>query len=467
MLHQRIAVTLEERFPASAEAEPEVLAHHLSRAGLAERACHYYQRAGDRAVARSAYAEAVAHFDAALKEASRLPPGAERDRPELALLLKQGPAILVLRGGQDREVEPVYQRAYDIAQALCDEHGLFKALWGLWFCANLARRTGTARDRADQLVALGQRSGDEALFLEAIHCRWSTAFFRGDIARLLEDGREGVKHYDAARHSRLGAEFGGHDPGVCAHVVLGMGLVQFGSTREARDLIDRAVALGEMLGNPTSLTFACMNAMTGYQIIGDRAAVSRLVERMSEVADKFNLPPQRSIATFMRGWINASEGDIGGGLRIMESEFARVSIMGPLPPFYAGLLASIRLENGQVERAFEPLDAILRTIKEPGVGFFLPEIHRLRAECLLRLDPPDFDVAVAEFELAIATAKQQKARTFELRAAIGLSQACAAKGAQDAGIAALREIVSAFGDDGGGPLELAAAWDILSGEFTA
>ena len=91
----------------------------------------------------------------------------------------------------------------------------------------------------------------------------------------------------------------------------------------------------------------------------------------------------------------------------------------------------------------------------------------MRAECLLRLDPPDFDVAVSEFEIAIATAKQQQARTFQLRAAIGLSQAWAAKGAHEAGVAPLREIVSAFGDDGGGPLELAAARDILSSEFTA
>jgi len=48
VLHQRIALTLEQRFPALAEAEPEILAHHYSRAGLAEPACRHYERAGDR-----------------------------------------------------------------------------------------------------------------------------------------------------------------------------------------------------------------------------------------------------------------------------------------------------------------------------------------------------------------------------------------------------------------------------------
>ena len=309
---------------------------------------------------------------------------------------------------------------------------------------------------------LGRRTGDEALFLEALHCRWSTAFFRGDVAMLLADSREGIKHYDPERHSRLGAEYGGHDPGVCACTVRGLGLAQFGNPREAKDSVDRGVALGEMLKNPSSLAFAWMNAMMTYEILGDRVAVSRLAEQIIELADKFNLPPQRSIATFMSGWTRACGGDLTGGLQVMEAEFARVSIMGPLPAFYAGLMASIRLEDGQVARALEPLDAILGTVKEPGVGFFLPEIYRLRAECLLRLDPSKFDEAVREFEAAIATAKQQRARAFELRAAIGLSRAWTAKGAYEKGVAPLHEVVSAFSADDG-PQELATARQILSG----
>ncbi len=461
LLHQRIAHTLEELFPALAEAEPEVMAHHFSRAGLADQACLYYERAGDRAAARSAYAEAVAHFDAALAETHRLPAGDDRNRRELALRFKYAPAILIFKGTQSPEAEQVYQRAYATAETLDDEHGLFKARWGLWFSANLSRRTRMARDHAEQLVALARRSGDEALFLEAIHCRWSTAFFRADIARLLADGREGIRHYDPERHSRLAAEFGGHDAGVCAYTVLGNGLAQFGSPREAKDIVERGIALGEKLNHPSSLAFACMNAMTAYQIIGDRDAVSRLARRIIEVADKFNLPPQRSIATFMSGWFSACGDDPAGGLQEMESEFARVSSVGPLPSFYAALLASVRLEAGLTPQALEPLEAILRTVGEPGVGVFLPEIYRLRAECLLRLDPANFDEAIRGFETAIATARQQQARVFWLRAAIGLSRAWTARGAPEKAAPQLNEAVEAFsGDDV--PAELAIARQILT-----
>ena len=88
-----------------------------------------------------------------------MPPGPDRDQRELAILFKRGPAVFVYRGMQNPEAEQNYQRAYEIAAKLDDDHALFKALWGMWLCANLQRRTSVARDRAEELVALAQRSG--------------------------------------------------------------------------------------------------------------------------------------------------------------------------------------------------------------------------------------------------------------------------------------------------------------------
>jgi predicted ATPase len=182
---------------------------------------------------------------------------------------------------------------------------------------------------------------------------------------------------------------------------------------------------------------------------------------MIELAKKFNLPPQLSVATFMSGWAGACGDNRASGRQIMELEFARVSALGPIPLYYTGLMAGVWLEDGQFERAIGPLDAILNTFNEPGVGFFLPEIHRLRAECLLRFDPPNFDEVVREFEMAIAAAKQQQSRAFELQAAIGLAHAWAAQGDPERGTQPLEEIVDALNDDDG-PAELATARLLLS-----
>ena len=460
-LHERIARILEERFPALAAAEPEILAHHFSRADLPGPACLYSERAGDRAAAHSAYAEAVAHFDVALSEADRMPPGKDRDQRELSVLLKHASAVFIYKGLQRLELKRDYERAHELAKSLGDDHAVFKAVWGLWFCANLARQTATARDRANELVALAQHSADEALLIEALHCRWATAFFRGDLATSLADARAGIEHYDLERHSRLASEFGGHDPGVCANTSFAQALAQLGRPREAAAAVERALKLAKTLNHPNSLAFALMNATTTYQLIGDRASVLRLATEMTDLAARYNLPPPRAVAAFMSGWARACGADLAEGLQIMETEFARVSTMTPVPQFYARVLASARLAAGQPERALELLDAILNAVTEPRVGVYLPEIYRLRGECLLRLDPPRFDEALGEFETAIAISKQQKAHVFQLSAAMSLAHAFATVDMPGKGTAPLNDAVGAFSDNDDNP-ELAIARQFLA-----
>ena len=74
-------VRSKQRFPELAASEPEVLAYHFAEAGLPAPACDYRMRAGDRAVSRSAYQEAVAHFSAGLKSAEALPIRGSRAPP--------------------------------------------------------------------------------------------------------------------------------------------------------------------------------------------------------------------------------------------------------------------------------------------------------------------------------------------------------------------------------------------------
>ncbi len=166
-------------------------------------ACDYRMRAGDQAVSRSAYPEAVAHFSAGLKLAEALPTQ-DGMRRQLDFLLKLGSASVVAHGLQSVEVEDAYTRASEIGEKLGDGTRLFQAKWGLWINANLRRKTALARDRASELVTLAQRSGDGELLLEAYHCRWSTAFFRGDVSDALDSCRIGVEMYDMDRHRHLG-----------------------------------------------------------------------------------------------------------------------------------------------------------------------------------------------------------------------------------------------------------------------
>ncbi len=457
-LHERLARTVQQKFPKLVELEPEVLAYHMAQAGLAAEAGELSERAGDRAVARWAYAEAAAHFDHALDQIAHLPIGADRNHRQLMVMLKKTPVILVYKGLRDPEAQRVARDAYDLAKTAGDRQALFRALWGLWLSANL-RRERIALDYADELVQLARDIDDEALFLEAIHCRWSTSFFRGDVRGCLVDSDEGIRRYDVERHKRLAIEFGGHDAGVCAFVVAGLGYAQAGRPRKAAEDVQRGVELADSLKQPASRTHALMNATMAYQIICDRNAVSRSAEQMFEIADKLKLAPPRSVAVFMSGWASAWGDGLSSGLERMEAEFQRVSSLGPLPQYYAALLADIRLAAGKTGLARELLETTLPTIMEPGIGFYVPELHRLRGECLLQCGPANRDEALEELERALNFARARNATALELRAGISLAKALPGEDRTKA-LRSLSELVTALADDP--PVELATARQMLA-----
>jgi class 3 adenylate cyclase len=415
-LHERIGRVLEERFPSVVAEEPEVLAHHFERAGLAGAASDYRERAGDRAAAGSHYTEAVAHFSAALEQLRTLPGGAARARREVSILLKLSTALAILKTPQSAEFADVSRQAYELAQQLGDGPELFRATWQQWFGANMSRRREEAHVRAEELVGLGQRLSDEDLFLEAIHCRWSTALFRGELAVAFNDSLEGVRRYDAERHHGLGPAFGGHDPGVCAHCVQALSLAFGGVGERAQASIEAAIELAEKLGHQHTLAHAYANAVFIFPVIGDRCATERASERLIDIAERCNFPPQRAIGRFFSGWARATGAGLESALDLMEAEVDRAGKLGPMPNYVATLLAEIRLAAGRAAEAFALIEQTLAGITGPDVGFYLPRLLRLREVCLERLGkgaPPAS--AAAEF------ARRHEQRVVALRAAAGVA----------------------------------------------
>jgi class 3 adenylate cyclase/tetratricopeptide (TPR) repeat protein len=424
--HDRIAHALEERFPETAGNEPELLAHHFGEAGLAAQACNYRMRAGDRALSRSGYQEAIAHFTAGVKTAEALPDMADRMRRQLDFLLKLGPALMVARGMQSAEVEDAYRRAAAIGESLGDSTASFKAKWGLWLNANIGRKTALARDRARELVTLAERSGDGDLLLEAYHCRWSTVFFRGDVAAALTDSRVGIASYDMARHRHLGAAFGGHDPGVCAHVVSASVLQMSGQPDQAKDIVAPGIALAETLDHPFSIVHALVNSCQSNQMVGDRESVWATTRRVAVLAEKFGLMAYRAGNLVMTAWADAVGSGVAGAARQIDAEIGDATAFGPLPQYYLGLAGEVLLAAGRTADGLAHVERAIAGIDEPGVGFYLPEIYRLRGECLLALDRANKDEALRAFAKARDIARQQGAVLFERRAEAALADLASA-----------------------------------------
>jgi class 3 adenylate cyclase/tetratricopeptide (TPR) repeat protein len=426
--HERIAGALEQGFPDVVANEPELLAHHFAEGGSLAKACDYRMRAGDRAVSRSAYQEEVAHFSAGLRLADALPDPADQARRQLDFLLKLGPALMVVRGMQSAEVEDVYRRAADLGIRLADDAATFKAKWGLWLNATIKRKTALGRERARELVTLAQRSSDGELLLEAYHCRWSTAFFRGDVAEALDTTLVGVETYDVACHRHLGHVFGGHDPGVCAHVVRANALQLSGDALGAKASARQGLALAETLGHPNTLGHALHNASMAHQLGGEREAAGAAAQRAADLAEKFALSPWHASSLVVKGWATAV-GSVEEAALLIDAEIDKATAAGPVPQYYLGLAAEVLLAAGRPADGLAHLDRAIAAIDEPGVGFYLPEIYRLRGKCLLALGRGREEQARQAFVTARDVARQQGAVILERRAEASLSEVANGTGA--------------------------------------
>lgn len=418
--HGLVARAIERDFADAVANEPDLLAYHFSEAGLWAPACDYRMRAGDQAVSRSAYPEALAHFSRGLKLAEALQTD-DRLQRQLDFLLKLGSASVVLHGLQSAEAEAAYMRANEIGEILADGPKQFQAKWGLWINANLRRRTSLARDRARELVALAKTSDDGDLLLEAHHCRWSTAFFQGDVTATLQECRTGVELYDIDRHRHLGHAFGGHDPGVCAHMQLGNSLQLAGERHHADDSFHHAIALAERLEHPNSLGHALHNGGICCQLGGDRDVTFTTAKRAVEVAEKYGLMPWRAGSIVLMGWATATGSSVSDAEKLIEAEIDNATAVGPLPQYYLGLAAEVLLAASRPADALAYLDRAIAGIDEPGIGFYLPEIFRLRGACLLALNRANKEEARTAFETALDIANRQGALVLARRAAASLS----------------------------------------------
>jgi len=419
--HERIANALETHFADIAANEPDLLAYHFGQAGLSVPACEYRMRAGDQAVSRSAYTEAIAHFSAGLKLAEAMPPQ-DGPRRQLEFWLKLGSASVVAHGLQNIEAETAYSKAGEIAEELDDGPASFQAKWGLWINANLRRKTALARDRASELVSLAQQSGDRELLLEAYHCQFATAHFRGDVRGVLEGSRHVVALYDMAQHRHLAHAFGGHDPCVCAHAQCGISWQLSGEEQHARQHFTQAIALAEVLDHPNSLAHGLHSTSMGHQLGGDRGAAYAAAHRAGALADKFGLLPWRASSLILVGWATASGAASADAVRLIDAEIANATAVGPLPQYYLGLAAEVLLAAGRPADALGHLDRAIAGIDEAGVGIYLPEIYRLRGACLLALDHRNKAEARSAFTIAANIAKRQGAVIFERRVEASLSE---------------------------------------------
>jgi predicted ATPase len=179
--HQRIAQVLEAQFPHTAETQPELLAQHYTAAGLAAQAVGYWQQAGERSHARSAYMEAVAHLTQGLEvlqTLSDIPMHASREL-EMQLALSQ--VLAVTKGAGAPEVGHVITRARELCHQVEDASQLLRVLGGLVRFYRGRGELQTGLEISEQHLTLAQRQHDAIRLMEA-YCNMGVhRYFLGEF----------------------------------------------------------------------------------------------------------------------------------------------------------------------------------------------------------------------------------------------------------------------------------------------
>jgi predicted ATPase/class 3 adenylate cyclase len=443
--HQRIAHVLATHFSETAEAQPELLAHHYTEAGFREQAIAYWQRAGQQALQRSANPEAIQHLTTGLKLLATLPETPARAQRELDLQLALGPALMATKGQAAPEVEQTYARARALCARVGETPQLFPTLRGLCRFYHNRGALQTARELGEQFYRLAQREAAPMHLLEAHDTLGGTLFFLGEYAAARTHLEQGIALTDPMAQRALALRHG-LAPGVTCLAYEANTLWSLGSPAQALQRSQEALALAQELAHPHSLAQAQHWAAYLHQRRREGPAVQALAEALLALATAQGFPLWMGFGACWRGWALAMQGQGEAGLAQLHQGLAAVVAVGTTVsrPFCLVLLAETAGQAGQVAEGLRLLAEALVALEASGRGDLLAEAYRLQGEFLLRQAPPDAAQAEVCFQQALTIARRQQAKSWQLRAAMSLSRLWQQQGKRDAAYQLLAEVYHWF-----------------------
>ncbi len=458
--HGRIAQVLETQFPETAETQPELLAHHFTEAGHLPQAIGFWHRAGQRALERSAAMEAITHLTKGLHLLEVLPETAERSRQELDLQFALGPSLIWGKGYAAPEVERAYSRALELCRMIGEPPQLFTALFGMYSFYLLRAEIQKARGMAEQCLDLAERVQDPELLLEAHSALGQTLFYLGEFAAALNHLEQGIVLYDRERHGAHAFRYG-EDPGVGCRVHAAWALWHLGYPDRSLTQATEATALASELKHPHDQAYALGFAAAVHAFRGEPQLAQERAEAMAALATEQGMPMYLAMAAFRRGCGLAAAGSPAEGIHQMRDGLSAWRATGAeLESTYRlSEIAKAHAEIGDLEAGFETLVEGLALAQQYGERFHEAELHRLRGEFLRRAArenqnmpgdaSPLWDGAVEAadcFRRAIDVARQQNAKSLELRATLSLSRLWLQQGKQSDARAMLAECLQWFAE---------------------
>ena len=468
-LHARIAETLESQFTEIAENQPELLAHHCTEAGLVEKAAMLWAKAGQRSLARSALMEAVEQFTRALAQIATLRGTPALRREEIKLQVALITPLIHVKGWAAPETKATAERArllIEQAEALGepaeDPLLLFSVLYEIW-AANFVAFNGDAmRNFAGQFVALAEKQGATVPLMIGHRLMGTSLLVTGGIAESRAHFDQAIALYDPVAHRALATRFS-QDHRVSVLPYRAFALWALGYPEAALADAERAISDARAIGQAATLMYALVNTSFYIHVTcGNYATANMHLDELVTLADEKGALLWKAIGMAQRGCVMALTGKASDAVHVLTSGITASRSTGATlwMPLYLSCLARAHVDLGKFDDAWRCIGEAMTAVETTKERWYEAELNRLAGEIALRSPKPDTIKAEDHFERALAVARQQQAKSWEMRAAISMARLWRDQGKRQQARELLAPVYNWF-TEGFGTLDLKEAKALL------
>ncbi len=431
-LHARIVETLESQFAEIAENQPELLARHFTEAGLIEKATGLWGKAGQRSLERSALVEAGAQLTRALDQIATLPATPALRREQIKLQVALMTPLMHVKGHAAPETKAAVERARSLieqaealGEPLDDPLLLFSVLFALWSANAVAFNGDVCRDLAAHFLALAEKQRTIIPLMVGHRIMGVSLTSTGAFEEGLAHYDQAIALYDPIEHRPLATRFS-VDVGVGILCYRSWALWLLGRPDAALADIDHALKHARKIGQAATLMHALALTSSTHIFCGNYAAASALLNELVALADEKSALYWKAWGTVSQGWLLALSGKASDAVQMITTGINAHRSTGAIiyVPMYLSHLMRAYVEVGQFDDAWRCIEEAMRAVEKTKERLWEAEIHRIAGEIALKSPElrPAPEKAEAYFEKALAVARSQQAKSWELRAAMSLAR---------------------------------------------
>jgi tetratricopeptide (TPR) repeat protein len=379
-----------------------------------DKALAYGQQAGEKALARSAYREAVGSFEQALGALPHLPE--TRDTHEQAIDLRLALRTALQPSGDSRHVLVCLHEAEALAEALDDPRRLGRV--SIFLSVHFR-----GRGAYDQAIAAGQRalalsmaSGEVVLQALANYHLGRAYQAQGNYRRAIDYFSQSVGSLEGVRRrERFGQVF---LPAVSSHANLALCHAELGMFAEGRPFGVEGLRIAEAVDHPGSLMYAYSGIGTLALRQGDLHRAIPLLERAMDLCQDADLPLYFPWQASFLGIAYTLAGRITDAMALIErtttTERTDIQALCHLS------LGEVQLLAGRLEEAHALAERTLTLAHERQERGYQAYALRLLGDIAARREPPERDQAESDYNQALALAEELGMRPLQAHCHRGL-----------------------------------------------